>query len=80
MGVDQTDHMGKQNGNMPLPSETSAKNILGEDDDPNGNNGNAFQTTENDTEGQATVKTPEQDLEKQYDRVKVNKPILSGGA
>uniref|UniRef100_A0A674CR72 Dystonin n=1 Tax=Salmo trutta TaxID=8032 RepID=A0A674CR72_SALTR len=78
MGVDQTDHMGIQNGNMPLQSETSAKNILGEDDDPNGNNGNAFQTTENDTEGQATVKTPEQDLEKQYDRVKAHhQEILS---
>ncbi|XP_045566332.1 dystonin isoform X31 [Salmo salar] len=78
MGGEQTDHMGIQNGNMPLESETSAKNILGEDDDPNGNNGNAFQTTENDTEGQATVKTPEQDLEKQYDRVKArHQEILS---
>ncbi|XP_055786177.1 dystonin-like isoform X14 [Salvelinus fontinalis] len=78
MGVDQTDHMGKQNGNMPLPSETSAKNILGEDDDPNGNNGNALQTTDNDTGRQATEKTPELDLDKQYDRVKArHQEILS---
>ncbi|XP_055745835.1 dystonin-like isoform X6 [Salvelinus fontinalis] len=78
MGGEQTDHMGIQNGNMPLHSETSAKNILGEDDDPNGNNGNAFQTTDNDTEGQATGKTPELDLEKQYDRVKArHQEILS---
>ncbi|KAM9412367.1 dystonin isoform 9-T9 [Salvelinus alpinus] len=78
MGGEQTDHMGIQNGNMPLQSETSAKNILGEDDDPNGNNGNAFQTTDNDTEGQATGKTPELDLKKQYDRVKArHQEILS---
>ncbi|KAK6301543.1 hypothetical protein J4Q44_G00275960 [Coregonus suidteri] len=78
MGGDQTDHIGILNGNMPLQSETSAKNILGEDDDPNGNNGNAFQTTDNDTEGQATGKTPELDLEKQYDRVKArHQEILS---
>eukprot|EP00063_Salmo_salar_P094881 XP_014069716.1 PREDICTED: dystonin-like isoform X19 [Salmo salar] len=78
MGVDQTDHMGKQNGNMPLPSETSAKNILGEDDDPNGNNGNALQTTDNDTGRQATEKTPKLDLDKQYDRVKArHQEILS---
>uniref|UniRef100_A0A8C7UBW6 Dystonin n=1 Tax=Oncorhynchus mykiss TaxID=8022 RepID=A0A8C7UBW6_ONCMY len=78
MGVDQTDHMGKQNGNMPLPSKTSAKNILGEDDDPNGNNGNALQTTDNDTGRQATEKTPELDLDKQYDRVKAHhQEILS---
>lgn len=72
MGGEQTDHMGIQNGNMPLESETSAKNILGEDDDPNGNNGNALQTTDNDTGRQATEKTPKLDLDKQYDRVKVN--------
>ncbi|XP_064858702.1 dystonin-like isoform X6 [Oncorhynchus nerka] len=78
MGGEQTDHMGIQNGNMALQSETSAKNILGEDDDPNGNNGNAFQTTDNDTEGQATGKTPELDLEMQYDRVKArHQEILS---
>uniref|UniRef100_A0A8C7UPQ9 Dystonin n=1 Tax=Oncorhynchus mykiss TaxID=8022 RepID=A0A8C7UPQ9_ONCMY len=78
MGGEQTDHIGIQNGNIPLQSETSAKNILGEDDDPNGNNGNAFQTTDNDTEGQATGKTPELDLEKQYDRVKArHQEILS---
>ncbi|XP_045078903.1 LOW QUALITY PROTEIN: dystonin [Coregonus clupeaformis] len=78
MGGDQTDHMGKQNGNMPLPSETSAKNILGEDDDPNGNNGNALQTTDNDTGRQATEKTPELDLDMQYDRVKArHQEILS---
>uniref|UniRef100_A0A4W5PTW8 Dystonin n=1 Tax=Hucho hucho TaxID=62062 RepID=A0A4W5PTW8_9TELE len=78
MGGEQTDHMGIQNGNRPLQSETSAKIILGEDDDPNGNNGNALQTTDNDTEGQATGKTPELDLEKQYDRVKAHhQEILS---
>uniref|UniRef100_A0A674EWB0 Dystonin n=1 Tax=Salmo trutta TaxID=8032 RepID=A0A674EWB0_SALTR len=78
MGVDQTDHMGKQNGNMPLPSETSAKNILGEDDDPNGNNGNALQTTDNDTGRQATEKTAKLDLDKQYERVKArHQEILS---
>uniref|UniRef100_A0A4W5L9A8 Dystonin n=1 Tax=Hucho hucho TaxID=62062 RepID=A0A4W5L9A8_9TELE len=78
MGVDQTDHMGKQNGNMPLPSETSAKNILGKDDDPNGNNGNALQTTDNDTGRQATEKTPELDLDKQCERVKArHQEILS---
>uniref|UniRef100_A0AAQ5XWL7 Dystonin n=1 Tax=Amphiprion ocellaris TaxID=80972 RepID=A0AAQ5XWL7_AMPOC len=41
--LDQTDHLSKENGN--LPEETSAKGLIGEEDDANGN---AFQTTEND--------------------------------
>ncbi|MEQ2193288.1 hypothetical protein XENOCAPTIV_024178 [Xenoophorus captivus] len=63
--LDQTDHISKENGN--LPEETSAKGLI-EDDDANGN---ALQTSENDF-GSDTKKenTAFLDLDKQYDRVK----------
>ncbi|XP_070772625.1 dystonin [Enoplosus armatus] len=70
-GLDQTDHISKENGN--LPEETSAKGLIGEDDDANGN---ALQTTENDFgsgKNDASL-----DLDKQYDRVKArHQEILS---
>lgn len=65
--LDQTDHISKENGN--LPEETSAKGLIGKDDDANGN---SLQTPEKDfgreTKGE---NTPSVDLDKQYDRVKV---------
>ncbi|KAL0964650.1 hypothetical protein UPYG_G00327030 [Umbra pygmaea] len=79
MEGDQTDH--KQNGNVPISSETLAKNILAEEDDPNGNNGNngnTLQATENDSGRQATGKSSELALDKQYDRIKArHQEILS---
>ncbi|MEQ2305695.1 hypothetical protein AMECASPLE_000665 [Ameca splendens] len=71
--LDQTDHISKENGN--LPEETSAKGLI-EDDDANGN---ALQTSENDF-GSDTKKenTAFLDLDKQYDRVKAHhQEILS---
>lgn len=65
--LDQTDHLSKENGN--LPEETSARGLIGEDDDANGN---AFQTTENDFGRETSGKKDASlDLDKQYDRVKV---------
>lgn len=65
--VDQTDHISKENGN--LPEETSAKGLIGEDDDANGN---ALQTTENDFGRESSGKNDASlDLDKQYERVKV---------
>lgn len=65
-GLDQTDRISKENGN--LPEEKSAKGLI-EDDDANGN---ALQTTESDfgreTDGKNDASL---DLDKQYDRVKV---------
>lgn len=59
---EQTDDISKENGN--LPEETTAKGLIGEDDDANGN---ALQTTENDSgKNGASL-----DLDKQYDKVKV---------
>ncbi|XP_035799942.2 dystonin isoform X23 [Amphiprion ocellaris] len=72
--LDQTDHLSKENGN--LPEETSAKGLIGEEDDANGN---AFQTTENDVGRETEGKNdPSLDLDKQYDRVKTHhQEILS---
>ncbi|KAJ8013741.1 hypothetical protein DPEC_G00032940 [Dallia pectoralis] len=75
---DQTDHMGKQNGNLPLSSHISASNILGEDEDLNGNNGNPVQTTDNESGGQVTDNASEPDLDKQFNRIKArHQEILS---
>lgn len=66
-GLDQTDHTSQENGN--LPEETSAKGLIGEDDDANGN---ALQTMENDFGRETSGKNNASlDLDKQYDRVKV---------
>lgn len=66
-GLDQTDHISRENGN--LPEETSAKGLIGEDDDANGN---ALQTPEKDSGREASGKEEASlDLDKQYDRVKV---------
>lgn len=66
-GLDQTDHIKKENGN--LPEETSAKGLLEEDDDANGN---ALQSTEKDFGRETGGKNEaSMDLDKQYDRVKV---------
>lgn len=66
-GLDQTDHISQENGN--LPEDTSAKRLIGEDDDANGN---ALQTTEKDFGREASGENDASlDLDKQYDRVKV---------
>uniref|UniRef100_A0A3B5AKP5 Dystonin n=1 Tax=Stegastes partitus TaxID=144197 RepID=A0A3B5AKP5_9TELE len=64
----------KENGN--LPEETSAKGLIGEDDDANGN---ALQTTENDAGRENKGKNDTSlDLDKQYDMVKArHQEILS---
>lgn len=65
--LDQTNYVSKVNGN--LPEETSAKDLMGEDEDTNGN---ALQTTENDSGRESSGKSDASlDLDKQYDRVKV---------
>ncbi|XP_041644812.1 dystonin isoform X11 [Cheilinus undulatus] len=65
-GLDQTDHISKENGN--LPEETLAKGLMGDDDDANGN---AMQTSEKDFDSEASGKNDTSlDLDKQYDRVK----------
>ncbi|XP_054456427.1 dystonin [Anoplopoma fimbria] len=73
-GLDKTDHISKENGN--LPEETSATGLIGTDDDANGN---ALQTTESDFgrensgENDASLQ-----LDKEYDRVKArHQEILS---
>ncbi|XP_044068912.1 dystonin isoform X20 [Siniperca chuatsi] len=73
-GLDQTDHISKENGN--LPEETSAKGLIGEDDDANGN---ALQITENYFGSETSSKNNASlDLDKQYDRVKArHQEILS---
>ncbi|XP_018545400.1 LOW QUALITY PROTEIN: dystonin [Lates calcarifer] len=73
-GLDQTDHTSQENGN--LPEETSAKGLIGEDDDANGN---ALQTMENDFGRETSGKNNASlDLDKQYDRVKArHQEILS---
>ncbi|XP_026164653.1 dystonin isoform X3 [Mastacembelus armatus] len=67
-GLDQSDLISKENGNMP--EETSAKGLRGGDDDANGN---ILQTSENDfgrkTSGQNSAAL---DIDKQYDRVKAH--------
>ncbi|XP_032397334.1 dystonin isoform X12 [Etheostoma spectabile] len=72
--LDQTDHISKENGN--LPKETSATGLIGEDDDANGN---ALQTTEKDFGTETSGKNDcSLDLDKQYDRVKArHQEILS---
>ncbi len=66
-GLDQTDHVSKENGN--LPEEISAQGLIGEDDDANGN---MLQTTEKDTGRETGGKNNASlDLDRQYDRVKV---------
>ncbi|XP_078128909.1 dystonin isoform X2 [Sander vitreus] len=72
--LDQTDHISKENGN--LPKETSATGLIGEDDDANGN---ALQTTEKDFGTETSSKNDGSfDLDKQYDRVKArHQEILS---
>lgn len=67
--LDHTDHTSKENGN--LPEETSARGLIGEDDDANGN---ALQKTETDDVGSETRSKNKAslDLDKQYDRVKVS--------
>ncbi|XP_029305110.1 LOW QUALITY PROTEIN: dystonin [Cottoperca gobio] len=70
-GLDKSDHISKENGN--LPEETSATGQIREDDDANGN---ALQTTENDSgSGKDDASL---DLDKQHDRVKArHQEILS---
>ncbi|XP_042357965.1 dystonin isoform X19 [Plectropomus leopardus] len=72
--LDQTDHISKENGN--LPEETSATGLIREDDDANGN---ALQTTGNDFGSETSGKKDASlDLDKQYDRVKArHQEILS---
>uniref|UniRef100_A0A3Q3IQ51 Dystonin n=1 Tax=Monopterus albus TaxID=43700 RepID=A0A3Q3IQ51_MONAL len=72
-GLHQNDRISKENGN--LPEETSAKELIGEDDDANGN---ALQTTENDSCKSKSKNDASLDLDKQYDRVKAcHQEILS---
>ncbi|XP_060895593.1 dystonin [Labrus mixtus] len=73
-GLVQTDHVSKENGN--LPEETSAQGLIGDDDDANGN---ALQTSEMDVDGETSDKKDASlDLDKQYDRVKArHQEILS---
>ncbi|XP_059215804.1 dystonin isoform X5 [Centropristis striata] len=64
--LDHTDHISKENGN--LPEETSATGLIGDDDDANGN---ALQTTEKDFGRDTSGKNDASlDLDKQYERVK----------
>ncbi|XP_074531259.1 dystonin isoform X5 [Halichoeres trimaculatus] len=75
-GLDQTDHVSKENGN--LPEETSAQELMGDDEDANGN---ALQTpdSERDFDRETSSKDDASlDLDKQYDRVKArHQEILS---
>ncbi|XP_068580005.1 dystonin isoform X1 [Cebidichthys violaceus] len=72
--LDQTDHISKENGN--LPEETSSTGLIGADDDANGN---ALQATENDFGCETSGKNDASlQLDKQYDRVKArHQEILS---
>ncbi|XP_026209863.1 dystonin isoform X2 [Anabas testudineus] len=72
--VDETDHISKENGN--LTEETSAKGLMGENDDANGN---ALQITEKDFGRESSGKNDASlDLDKQYARVKArHQEILS---
>nr|XP_040033769.1 dystonin isoform X6 [Gasterosteus aculeatus aculeatus] len=73
-GLDQTDHISKENGN--LPEETSAARLIGADDDANGN---ALRAIENDFGRETSGKNDASlQLDKQYDRVKArHQEILS---
>ncbi|KAM7385703.1 hypothetical protein PAMP_001765 [Pampus punctatissimus] len=69
-GLEETDHISKENGN--LPEEKSAKGLIGGDDDANGN---ALQTTESDS-GRKNDACP--DLDEQCDKLKAHhQKILS---
>ncbi|KAM3606228.1 uncharacterized protein V6R79_013141 [Siganus canaliculatus] len=71
--LDQTDHISKENGN--LLEDTSAKELMEEDDDANGN---ALQTTEKDSSRETSGNDNSLDLDKQYDRIKArHQEILS---
>ncbi|XP_062286760.1 dystonin [Scomber scombrus] len=71
-GLDKTDHISKENGN--LPEEKSAMGLIAENDDANGN---ALQTTESDFGKESDGKN-DASLDKQYDRVKArHQEILS---
>ncbi|XP_051272543.1 dystonin isoform X8 [Dicentrarchus labrax] len=73
-GLDQTDHISKENGNVP--EKTFDRGLIKEDDDANGN---ALQTTEKDSGRESSGKNDASlDLDKQYDRVKAHhQEILS---
>lgn len=65
--LDQTDHISKENGNPP--GEASAKTLIDDDDA----NGNALQTSGKDLGSNTKEEnTASLDLDRQYDRVKVN--------
>lgn len=65
--LDQTDHVSQENGN--LPEEPSAKGLITEDDDANGN---ALQTTDKDFGRETNGENNESpNLDKQYQRLKV---------
>ncbi|XP_069570064.1 microtubule-actin cross-linking factor 1 isoform X3 [Brachyistius frenatus] len=72
--LEQTDHISKENGN--LPEETSASGLIGEDDAANGN---ALQTTENDFgKEKGGMNDASLGLDKQYALVKArHQEILS---
>ncbi|KAM9345301.1 dystonin [Symphorus nematophorus] len=72
--LDQTDHISQENGN--LPEEKSARGLIGDDDDANGN---ALQTPEKESGSETSGKSDASlDLDKQYDRVKAHhQEILS---
>ncbi|CAJ1067502.1 dystonin isoform X11 [Xyrichtys novacula] len=75
-GLDETDQISRENGN--LPEDTSAKGLIGDGGDDD-DNGNALQTPERDFGTETTGKTDASlDLDKQYDRVKArHQEILS---
>ncbi|XP_063346919.1 dystonin isoform X3 [Pelmatolapia mariae] len=72
--LDQTDHVSQENGN--LPEEPSAKGLITEADDANGN---ALQTTEKDFGRETSGEDNESpNLDKQYQRLKAHhQEILS---
>lgn len=76
-GLDQTDCISKENGN--LPAVTSAEGLIRmEDDDANGN---ALQTSGKDFGRETSGKQDASlDLDKQYDRVKVRLFCCMSGA
>lgn len=62
----ETDHMNKENGN--LPEETSAKGLEGQEDDANGN---SLASPDDDFGEDSSRNDASLSLDKQYDRVKV---------
>ncbi|XP_075874847.1 dystonin isoform X6 [Nelusetta ayraudi] len=70
IGPDPADRLSQENGN--LPEETSARGLISEDDDANGN---SMQSTDG---GLGSENDTSLDLDKQYDRVKArHQEILS---